>query len=326
MSIAESIVESIVSSIVEPITGGADGADGGGTNDAFQMTVRTTAPSETFTIPCQNVGTFNAEVDWGDGSPKSTITAYNDADLTHTYATAGDYQISITGDFTNIYFNNGGDKLKVISVDNLGSVGWTRFNNAFLGCANMTSFTAGNCGTSAVTNMTFMFSGCSNLTSLNVSNFNTAAVTNMGAMFYNCSSLTSLDLSSFNTSAVTNTSAMFQGCSSLTSLDVSGFVTSAVTSMANMFFNCSSLTDVRVDLFDITGLNSTGSLNNFMTGVTLTTARYDATLIAWNAQAVLSGLSPNFGGSKYTPGGEAKAARSNLLSSYGWTITDGGAA
>jgi len=371
----------------------------------FVMTITTTGADETFTIPCQNVGTFDASIDWGDGS-FSGITAYNDAGLAHTFASAGDHTIRISGSFPNIYFNHGGDRLKVTRVDNLGDVGWERLSRAFFGCSNMTSFASGSTDTSAVTGMDFMFrdcssltsldvSGfdtsavtgmdfmfrdCSSLTSLDVSGFDTSAVTNMSYMFYNCPSLTSLDVSGFDTSsvadmgemfrdcssltsldvsgfdtsavtnmsfifancssltsldvsglfdtsAVTNMSYMFYNCPSLTSLDVSGFDTSAVTSMSNMFRFCSSLTDViGVENFDIEGLNSLGDLNNFMTGVTLPTSRYDALLVNWDAQEPFDGMSPDFGNSQYTAGGTAAAARANLISNDGWTITDGGTA
>jgi len=318
----------------------------------FAMTVTTTTANETFTIPCQNAGTFNAGIQWGDGSV-STVTAYNDANLTHTFATAGDHLIRIRGSFPNIYFSNAGDKLKVKSVDNLGIVGWTRLTNAFFGCSNMTSFTAGTTDTSAVTSMSTMFYGCSSLTALDLSNFNTAVVTNMGNMFYGCSSLTALDLSNFNTAivtnmgsmfrdctsltaldvsnfntaAVTNMNSMFRDCTSLTALDVSNFNTAAVTDMSNMFRDCSSLTDIiGVEDFNIEGLNSVGDLSNFMNNVTLPTARYDALLINWDAQEPFDAMTPNFGNSTYTGGGTAAAARANLISNDGWTITDGGIA
>jgi surface protein len=292
----------------------------------FVMTITTTSADETFTIPCQNFGTFDASIDWGDGS-FSGITAYDDAGLAHTFASAGDHTIRISGSFPNIYFNNGGDRLKVTRVDNLGNVGWATFERAFFGCSNMTSFAGGNTDTSAVTSMDVMFYNCSSLTSLDLSNFDTSAVTNMSEMFYNCSSLTSLDVSSFDTSVVTSMAVMFRYCSSLTSLDVSGFNTSAVTGMARMFADCSSLTDViGVENFDIEGLDNTNDLKEFMFGVTLPTARYDALLVNWDAQEPFDGMSPNFGNSKYTANSAAAAARANLISNDGWTITDGGTA
>ena len=346
--------------------------------DEFAMTITTTTDNETFTIPCQNVGVFDAGIQWGDGSV-STITAFNDAGLTHTYANAGDHLIRIRGSFPNIYFSNVGDRLKVKSVENLGEVGWTTLDRAFFGCSNMESFTAGttdtssvtnttsmfrdcssltsldltNFNTSSVTNMRSMFRDCSSLTSLDVTNFNTSSVTNMDGMFFNCSSLTSLDVTNFNTSSVTNMTSMFRdcssltsldvtnfntssvtimdgmffGCSSLTSLDVTNFNTSSVTNMTSMFRDCSSLTDViGVDSFNIEGLNSTGSLNNFMSNITLPTARYDALLVNWDAQEPFDGMSPNFGNSTYTSGSAAATARANLISNDSWTIIDGGTA
>ena len=372
--------------------------------DEFAMVVTTTTSNETFTIPTQNVGTFDAGIEWGDGSV-SSISAYNDAALTHTYATAGDHLIRIRGSFPNIYFNNAGDKLKVKSVENLGRVGWTRLNRAFFGCSNMTSFIAGNCDTSSVatmgnmfqscsslttldvsnfdtssvndmgymfyicpslttldvssfdtssvtsmfvmfygcsslttldvngfdtanvTNMVQMFRDCSSLTTLDVSNFDTSSVTNMGYIFRNCSSLTTLDVTNFDTSSVTNMDSMFRNCSSLTTLDVSNFDTSSVTNMYTMFYLCTSLTDiVGVEDFNIEALDSTTDLDNFATSITLPTARYDALLINWDAQEPFDGMSPNFGSSTYTAGGAAAAARANLISNDGWTITDGGTA
>ena len=225
----------------------------------FVMTITTTGADETFTIPCQNVGTFDASIDWGDGS-FSGITAYNDAGLAHTFASAGDHTIRISGSFPNIYFNNGGDRLKVTRVDNFGDVGWAQLNMAFLGCSNMTSFASGSTDTSSVTNMISMFQNCTSLTSLDVSGFDTSSVTRMDSMFQNCSSLTSLDVSGFDTSSVTNMNSMFRFCTSLTSLDVSGFDTSSVTAMNFMFYNCPSLTSLDVSGFDTSSVTNMSSM------------------------------------------------------------------
>jgi surface protein len=318
----------------------------------FLMTVTTTTSSEAFTIPCQNVGTFSCTVDWGDGTT-SAVTAYNDADLAHTYATADDYQIRITGTFPNINFNNGGDKLKVKSVENLGTVGWTRLDGAFFGCSNMTSFVAGTSGTSSVTTMIYMFRGCSSLTTLDMSGFDTSSSTSMGSMFHTCSSVTSLDLSSFDTSSVTTMNRMFNGMTVLLSVDLSSFDTSIVTDMGFMFYFCQGITTINVssfdtssvaqmgsmlrylpDLtdiigvgdFDIGGLNGTGDLSSFANFTTIPTARYDDILIKWDAQDPFNGIAADFGNSTYTGGGTAAAARANLISTDGWTISDGGVA
>jgi surface protein len=175
--------------------------------------------------------------------------------------------------------------------------------------------------------MYFTFYNCSGLTTLDVSSFDTSSVIDMHSMFYNCSGVTTLDLSSFNTSSVVDMAYMFTSCFGLTTLDLSSFNTSSVATMAYMFYNCLGVTDIiGVDTFDIGGLNSTNDLDNFATGVTLPTARYDALLLAWEAQDPFDGMAPNFGSSTYTGGGAVAAARASLISRDSWTITDGGVA
>lgn len=293
------IMQGIMRSSLRPVLRSTTG-EGVAYITEFIFTVATTADAEVFTIPCANSGVFDCVVDWGDGST-SAITAYNDVDLAHTYATAGEYTISVDGSFTNIYFNDAVDAAKVKSVDNLGSVGWTTFNRAFRGCVNMTSFTAGTTDTSAVAHLANMFYGCSSLTSANMNGFDTSAVTTMNYCFGNCTSIPSLDLRAFSTAATTTMNSMFRNCSGLT--DVAG-----------------------VENFDISSLDSTGDLSFFMTGATLPTSRYDALLINWDAQEPFNDMLPNFGSSTYTGGGAAAAARANLISTDLWTITDGGIA
>ena len=277
--------------------GGAGSGSAAGLT-GFVSVWATTGALETITIPTQNIGTFNAGVDWGDGTIE-TITTYNG--FSHEYAAIGDHTISITGTFPNIYFNNGGDKLKIKKVLNLGAVGWTRLNNAFFGCTNLTEFTAGST--------------------------DTANTSTMQTMFLNCSGLTSLDVSTFDTSSVGNISYMFQGCSGLTSLDLSAFDTSSVATMLRMFNNCNALTSlVGAEDFIITGLNSTGSLTDFLTGGKMTTPQYDNLLVKWRAQDPFNGMTPSFGASTYTGGGAAATARQDLIDIDGWSISDGGIA
>ena len=271
----------------------------GGAVEAFISVWATTVVDETITIPCQNIGTFNAVVDWGDTSPPETITTYNG--FSHIYDDIGEHTISITGTFPNIYFNNVGDKLKIKRVTNLGTVGWTRLTSAFYGCTNLTEFTAGSTDTSSVTNMV--------------------------QMFRVCSGLTSLDVSSFDTSSVTNMAGMFHTCTGLTNIDVSSFVTTTVSDMSYMFYNTGALTSmVGVEDWDITGLNGTGDLTSFLFGGKMTTAQYDNLLINWRAQDPFNGMTPSFGASTYTGGGAAATARAELIAIDGWSISDGGIA
>ena len=102
----------------------------------FKMTVDTTQPgsaSDTFVLPLQStVNDF--VINWGDGNIE-TVTLVTS--VSHTYTVGGTYQISLDGSFSGIKFLNGGDKLKVASIDNWGTNQWLDMNAAFYGCTNM---------------------------------------------------------------------------------------------------------------------------------------------------------------------------------------------
>ena len=105
--------------------------------------------------------------------------------------------------------------------------------------------------------------------------------------------------------------------------NTSGWDTSSLLKANNMIYNCDAY-DQDMSGWDINQVtNFTGFMQN-STG--LSTANYDALLIGWDAQGAMSfSGTVNFGGSQYTSGGAAEAARTSLISKWGG-ITDGGAA
>lgn len=169
------------------------------------------------------------------------------------------------------------------------------------------------------TNFHAMFGSCANFTS-DLSGWNVSNGTLFHRMFEGCTSFNS-NLSAWRTPLGTDFTNMFAGCSSLVS-DLSGWNVSSATNFTGMFFGC-SLFDSNLSAWNVSGVTN---FTSFMQGVTLSTSNYDATLIGWDALTLQSGKSVNFGGSKYTSGGAAEAARSDIISTYGWTIADGGAA
>ena len=295
---------------------------GGGENKDFVFTATTTTAAEVMTIPCQNVGVFNATIDWGDGSAASTITAYNDADLSHTYATAGTYTITVSGAFPNVYFY--GDAImaaKVATVENLGSVGWETLFRSFYNCTGMTSVAAGDSDTSAVTDFGYAFIGCSAATSFDMTGMDVSSGTSFNRTFSGCSAATDINMAGWVCSSGTDFTSMFYNCTSLVTADVSTFDMTSATTLSYMFNGCTALADAAIDGWNIEAVTA---FTNFYRYATLPTSRYDATLIAWDAQNPVDSLAVNFGGSKYTLGGAAETARSNLIATDLWTITDGG--
>ncbi len=161
-------------------------------------------PAGSFTFPAGNAGTYNATIDWGDGSPLSTITAYNDANLTHTYSSTGTYQIKVNGDFPWFYINNNASINTLITkVIQWGDVGFESLVNSFYGATNLSSIPAGPItGATAVTSCSSTFRA-TGLSALPTGLFdNLVSVTNFNRTFQNCALLAGIlhaDLFRYNT-------------------------------------------------------------------------------------------------------------------------------
>jgi hypothetical protein len=101
-----------------------------------------------------------------------------------------------------------------------------------------------------------------------------------------------------------------------------------VTDWLYMFDGATSF-DQDLSGLDFTAVNNVNSLYQFMGNCTLSTSNYDALLVSWANQAsnMTSNLNNvNMGSSTYTASSSAATARSTLINTYGWTITDGGTA
>ncbi|MCP4586006.1 BspA family leucine-rich repeat surface protein, partial [Pseudoalteromonas sp.] len=198
-------------------------------SNAFVFTINTTlGTGSNIQLPLPSGQTYNFTVDWGDGN-SDVITAYNQTETLHTYSAGGIYTISISGKCGGWSFANTGDKLKITSVVQGGSIGVDYLGGAFYGCSNLSSFNASGWDVSNVANFSSFLSGCTSLTILNVSSWNVSSATDFTSFAYGCTSLTTLDVSSWVTSSVLNFSWFVSACTSLTTLDVSSWNVSSAT-------------------------------------------------------------------------------------------------
>ncbi|GAA4943149.1 hypothetical protein GCM10023314_15290 [Algibacter agarivorans] len=196
---------------------------------AFITTWQTTAANESITIPTTGVG-YNYNVDWGDGNVATGATA----DASHIYATAGVYQVTITGTFPRIYFNGSTSAQKIKSIDNWGCNPWISMRDAFYGCTNLVVNATDTPNLSNVTSMSQMFV---NTTSLGGGtgnwNWSTGNVTTMGAMFHNATSFNQ-DIGSWDVANVIQMSSMFYGASTFNQ-NIDSWNVGNVTDMSSMF-------------------------------------------------------------------------------------------
>ena len=217
-------------------------------------TWRTTSADESITLPL--VGT-DITINWGDGNTTAGVSAPVD----HTYNTAGDYTVQITGGLTWFHLNNAADASKLVSLDQWGTASWASMENAFSGASNMV-YNAGDApdlsgvtdmsnmfysaaafdgalsfwDVSSVTDMNSMFSGASSFNQP-LNDWNVSSVTNMSGMFFYASDFNQ-PLNDWNVSSVTDMSNMFRSASSFNQ-PLNDWDVSSVTDMALMFFRAS---------------------------------------------------------------------------------------
>lgn len=299
------------------------GGAGAGVLRGFIFTVQTdnagVSNNDQFQLPLQNFGTVDIVVDWGD-STTDTITAFDQAEKTHTYPSAGTYEIKITGVLQGFRFNNGGDCLKMLDIKNYGVLDINKLE-VFRGCVNLTQ-SATDAPIISTTDLTRTFSNC-RVFNGDVTNWDVSNVTNFSGMFTDCWAFNQ-DITNWDVSSGTNFHDMFRFTRAFNQ-PIGVWDMSSATSLSSMFRGTSNPGfDQSLAGWDISNVTNFGAF--FKTGTPLSTANYDATLISWASQNVQSNLSINFGNSQYTAGGAAEAARNTLINTYNWTITDGGTA
>lgn len=217
-----------------------------------------TSTSTQITIPTVSTGTYNCVVAWGDGTT-GTITTYNDAAWTHTYPSAGVYTVTITGVFVGILFNNGGDRLKLLSILQFGAMRLGNSGSYFFGCSNLTITATDVLNTSGTLDMGQAFRTCASLTTVpSMGSWNMSAVTNLGSTFNGCTNFNEPGVGSWNTSSVTSISSVFALCPSFN--QPLFWNTGNVTNMASAFSSATTFNQVSITLWDVrkvTNLNGT---------------------------------------------------------------------
>ena len=207
--------------------GGTGSPDASKTGDRpFVTTWRTASPNESITILVRgSTGAYT--VDWGDGTATSVT-----GDASHAYASPGEHQVVISGNFTGIYLNGRPNAEKLQSIDQWGDIQWESMNWVFWGATNMVYRATDVPDLSGVTGMYAMFDYATSFNG-DIAPWDVSGVTDMSYMFLDASSFNS-DLSPWDVSGVTRMSGMFAGAESFNG-DISPWDVSGVTDMSGMF-------------------------------------------------------------------------------------------
>jgi surface protein len=283
-------------------------------------------------------GDGNVQVDWGDNT--SSVTNCDECGYLyrHTYATSGQYTITISGTLTGFgqeidqnFFENppvpllGAEYLT--AVTSFGDLGIESLSLAFFGSNNLIDVPAVLPAT--VTDLSGLFASASSFND-DISAWNTANVTSMALMFADLiglfsdstdstepSSAFNQSLSSWVTSSVTDMSGMFAGASAFDQ-SLSSWDTGSVTDMSGMFAGASSFNQS----LSSWNVSLVTSMEDMLDDAALSTANYDATLDGWVSRPVQIGVELGARRISATPGSRS---RELLTSSKSWIIDDGDA-
>jgi hypothetical protein len=206
-----------------------------------------TSNSNQIDLPLRPGFTYDFLVDWGDGT-SNTIQSPTAPERLHTYSTPGRYTVSITGTFPCIWFNNGGDRQKLVNIDDWGTGAWLAMDNAFQGCSQLVSTPVGNNENfSAVTNYNFAFTNCSSLVSFGLVNF--SAAISLSSAFRGLIGL--LSFPAINLGNATNTLNTWRDSVNIENFSAVGLRVSF--SLSGMQLNAAALNAVYANLATVTG-------------------------------------------------------------------------
>ena len=267
--------------------------------------------SNQIALPLQSSGVYNFVVNWGDSST-NTITSWNQPEVTHTYASSGQYTITISGTCENFQFGGGGDRLKLLSITSFGDVILGNSSGVFWGCSNLNlSGVTDTPNLSSMNTLTAMFFQCTGITTVNNINlWDVSSITNMQSMFQAASNFND-DISSWDVSNVTNMFAMFDSASDFDQ-NIDSWDVSSVTNMSSMFANAinfnqnlNSWNVSGVTTFNSTFANATsfnGNISNWnvsnatnMTSFFSQAVSFNQNITSWDVSNVTN-MSGMFGG------------------------------
>jgi surface protein len=211
--------------------------------------------SNQVTLPLQSGGDYNFIVNWGDGS-NDIITDGDQLKKTHTYTSEGVYTINITGKIIGWCFNNGGDRLKILEIQQWGCLQLGNSGGYFYGCSNLELTATDNLNLTGTTTLFRTFLNCFNLgDSGNMDGWDVSSVTGMGYMFEEASSFNQ-PIGSWDVSSVTGMGFMFYGASSFNQ-PIGSWDVSSVRVMYAMFGDASSFNQP-IGSWDVSSVTNMG--------------------------------------------------------------------
>lgn len=240
------------------------------------LTWETTTANEVIELPM----TDSVTIDWGDGTVNTGVTS-------HTYATAGTYQVKLIGDITT-YNNTGGNKPNKDNLKVVERFGGIEIGSFFMWKNTNMDITATDSPT--ITSLSSAFRECTNLVgNSSINDWDVSNVLIFANAFFS-SPLFNAPLGNWDTSSATNMYRMFDGATNFNQ-DLTYWDLSNVTTTQEMFESATNfngdISEWKLGSLDTTFLMF--RLSSFNGDVsTKTVTNYKGTYTAWDMSTVTS--------------------------------------
>jgi gliding motility-associated-like protein len=299
-----------------------------------QITIPTTGGGYLYNVYWENKGNASDNGTLSNQSADAVITGLTDG---------ATYRVEIAGDFPRIYFNDGGDKTKIRTIEQWGDIAWTSMASAFYGCINLTYNAADTPDLSLVSDASSMFRSCTNFNG-DLSAWDMSNVTDMSFMFSQATTFNNGEASGASTNSLNWTMAvgvtttlrqMFTGAIAFNQ-DINSWDVSMVNDMYRMFFMASSFNgdisswnvgnvENMQRMFEATSfdkdiggwvMSSVLTINQMFTS-----SPFNQNISGWNVSSVTS-FNRMFEGASLFNNGESAGSSTNPLNWTMGTVTD----
>jgi len=182
----------------------------------------TSSATKTIVLPL-SANPVDIHVNWGDGS-YSHITAYDQVDKSHEYATTGTKTIKIVGTLKGWAFSAAGDKIKLTFISQWGCFDLSA-SQIFHGCVEL-EVTASDAPTVSATYLYYCFNECRKMTNIgNAAGWDVSSAIIMRAFLRYCN-VFNQDLSPLDISSVYNMVEMFLSSNALSTANYTSMLES----------------------------------------------------------------------------------------------------
>lgn len=282
----------------------------------------TSGDNESITIFTDDFYVYEYDIDWGDNSPVETGLT---GDATHEYATAGEYTVTISGEFPHFRADGGqwyplvSNAAKLNSIEQWGSIEWHSMQSAFSNAHSMVYNAPDVPRMEKVANMSSMFYRAKSFNG-NLDDWDVSNVNHMGALFYGATSFNG-EILKWETGHVRTMNLMFWNADQFNQ-DISTWDVSSVRDMRSMFEYAFNF-DQDLSGWDFSSIAYRQALNYAFSFSNLSVANYDNLLIRLQSQEADLPINVVLGAHtlQYCTG---ETARNALIANLNWTITDSG--